>query len=95
MACGSSRDKRYGGFHFPYKISMHQGNEINSDKVNALRVGMYKQQVEEAIGTPLLIDTFDENHWIYVQIDRIKGGKPTEKRFSLFFVNEKLARVVR
>ena len=94
-ACSQNRDPRYAGFHFPYKVAMHQGNKLNASQLNSLQLGMYKQQVEETIGSPLLIDTFDQNHWIYIQIDDNKKGNSSQKRVNLFFVNEKLSKIVR
>ena len=81
-----------------YKIPIQQGNLITQEMVNELRPGMTKQQVRYLLGTPLLIDTFQEDRWAYLYTNR-PGTKSinveTEKqRLELLFKNGRLQKIV-
>lgn len=77
----------------PYRIDVQQGNALDQEAVDKLKVGMTSAQVRFLLGTPLLIDPFRNNRWDYVYNFR-KAGKLTEKkRLALFFENEVLARI--
>ena len=93
VSCTSNRDSRYTGFHFPYRPDMHQGNVIDLSLVTKLKVGMDKEQVEEIIGSPIISDDFNKNHWIFIQIKRIKNQPRTVKKLNLYFEEQKLAKI--
>ena len=92
-ACNSNRDPRYSGFHFPYKVDIHQGNNLSSEDLAKLRIGMNKSEVVAIIGTPVLTDDFNNNHWIYTSLNKIKGDKIEQKQIDLFFVNNQLQEI--
>ncbi len=75
-----------------YRIPVQQGNIIDQKKVNQLSVGMTKRQVRYVMGSPLSSDVFHEDRWDYVY--QLRRGEETlrDKRFTLFFENDKLAR---
>ena len=50
----------------PYKLPIQQGNIVSSEAVAKLKSGMSKNQVAQALGTPLLNDLFHANRWDYV-----------------------------
>lgn len=75
-----------------YKLDINQGNYLTQDMVEKLRVGQTRQQVRQALGTPLLTDAFHDNRWDYVY-QYTRQGKLLEKRqFTVYFVDDKLAR---
>lgn len=77
----------------PYRIDVQQGNALEQDSVDKLKVGMTATQVKFLLGTPLLVDPFRNNRWDYVYNFR-KAGKLTEKkRLVLFFENNVLVRI--
>ena len=77
----------------PYRIDVQQGNALDQEAVDKLKVGMTSAQVRFLLGTPLLVDPFRNNRWDYVYNYR-KAGKLTEKkRLALFFESEVLARI--
>jgi len=55
--------------------------------IRQLRPGMTKAQVQNIVGEPVLINTFDENRWAYVYTYLPGQGKLTEKRLTVFFRN--------
>ena len=49
-----------------YRPDVQQGNIITEDKLSQLKPGMTQEQVSYIMGTPVLVNTFDPNHWEYV-----------------------------
>jgi len=83
------------GEHIPfvYRVDIPQGNVVTQDMVDRLQPGMSKQQVTYAMGTPLIVDTFHPDKWIYLYSLR-KGDEETEQRqIDVFFDNDRLVRV--
>jgi outer membrane protein assembly factor BamE len=75
-----------------YKIDVNQGNYLSQDMVDKLKVGMTRPQVRTVLGTPLVTSAFRDNRWDYVY-EFSKQGKVREHRqFTVYFVEEKLAR---
>lgn len=77
-----------------HQIDVQQGNVITQEMFKKLKIGMEKQQVERAIGTPLVVDPFHRDRWDYVYI--FKAGNTEEKQsahLSVYFENEKLNKI--
>ena len=77
----------------PYKVTIQQGNTITQDMVSKLRPGMSKSQVRFILGTPPITDMFHLNRWDYVYILRQGREIKEERKLTLFFENDLLARV--
>ena len=77
----------------PYKVTIQQGNAITQDMVSKLRPGMSKSQVRFILGTPPITDMFHLNRWDYVYIVRQGREIKEERKLTLFFENDVLARV--
>ncbi|MEO5702911.1 MAG: outer membrane protein assembly factor BamE [Gammaproteobacteria bacterium] len=76
-----------------HKIDIQQGNVITQEMVDKLKPGMDKSQVRFLLGTPPIVDVFHQERWDYVYSFQ-KGRKLRDQRhISLFFTNEKLARM--
>ncbi|MGY5450153.1 outer membrane protein assembly factor BamE [Agarivorans sp. MS3-6] len=74
-----------------YKIDIPQGNYIDDAKVEQLRINMSKEQVRFVLGTPMLIDAFEQERWYYLYSYQ-NGNGPLEKRnLVVQFVNDHLA----
>ncbi|BCD98466.1 outer membrane protein assembly factor BamE [Marinagarivorans cellulosilyticus] len=79
-------------FPWVYRISVQQGNIIDQEEVDKLELGMTKRQVQFVMGSPLLIDTFNQNRWDYYYSRRDGDGNVKDKRFTLFFEGDKYIR---
>lgn len=77
-----------------YRADVQQGNVIDQDAVNRLQPGMTRSQVRFVMGTPMIKDVFHENRWDYVYRLREGGGDVKEERLTIFFENDRLARIV-
>lgn len=49
----------------PYRPDIQQGNILNNSDLKELRYGMNKQEVLYILGTPMVIDPFNESRWDY------------------------------
>jgi len=68
-----------------YKIDIQQGNTIKTEKLEQLKIGMNKQQVQFLMGSPMLVDIFHPQRWEYVYSLRKGGEKMTRRRITLTF----------
>jgi outer membrane protein assembly factor BamE len=75
-----------------YKLDVNQGNYITQDQVEKLKVGQTRAQVRSALGTPLLADVFHGNRWDYIYEFNRQGRTLERRRFTAYFVEDKLAR---
>lgn len=77
---------------FPYRHSVQQGNWITQEQVATLQVGMTREQVRFVLGSPTLTSVLHADRWDYPYYYQPGTGKPQERRFTVWFENESLAR---
>lgn len=59
-----------------YRIDIPQGNLVTEEKVKAVKLGMNRRQVQHLLGSPLLVDTFNQNRWDYFySVENVKGTR--------------------
>jgi outer membrane protein assembly factor BamE len=92
--CGSIGDTTRGlaSSLAPYKIEIVQGNFVSREQVEALQPGMSRQQVREILGTPLVSSVFHADRWDYVFTLKRQGVEPQQRRLTVFFNGEVMAR---
>ena len=93
-ACSS--DPIVNRLPFVYRIDIQQGNVINQEMVDKLRLGMNKRQAQFILGAPMLIDPFHANRWDYFYFYKpgTDGkGEATQERISLFFDDDRLVEI--
>ena len=78
----------------PYRIDIQQGNFLSPEMVAQLKKGMTREQVRFVLGTPLVTDIFHGDRWDYVFYRELGNGSKDQRRLSVFFDNDKLARAV-
>ncbi len=76
-----------------HKVDVQQGNDVTQEQVNNLRPGMSRNQVRFALGTPLILDPFHQERWDYIYTLTLGGSEMTERRVSLYFEEDRLARI--
>ena len=81
-----------GCFLKPHKIDVQQGNFLDQEAISKLKPGMSRSQVRFLLGTPLITDPFHPERWDYMFIDRKAGKLKEERRLTLYFDGDKLAR---
>ncbi len=73
-----------------YRIDVPQGNYLEQDKVEQVKVGMNAEQVQYLLGTPMLRDAFGGNRWTYVFIKREGYNDPEQRTLQIYFDNQGL-----
>lgn len=76
-----------------HKMDIEQGNVITPELVNRLHTGMTEAQVKEVMGTPMLLNTFNNNRIDYVYTYRAGHQEATEKSVTLIFRNHRLVTI--
>lgn len=68
-----------------YRIDVPQGNYLEQEKIDQLKVGMNKEQVVYLLGSPVLKTVFDDNRWHYVFIKREGHNDPIQHTLLVYF----------
>ena len=76
-----------------YRIDIQQGNVVEQQMLDRLEIGMERSKVRFIMGTPLLVDPFNQDRWDYVYRLRRGSGEEVSQRVSLYFADDRLARV--
>jgi outer membrane protein assembly factor BamE len=77
---------------FPYKAPVQQGNWITSEQVALLRVGMTREQVRFALGSPTLTSVLHADRWDYPYYFKPGYGTAQERKFTVWFDSDKVVR---
>ncbi len=80
-----------GCYPFLYHAPLEQGNVINPNAVNQLKIGMTKDQVAILMGSPVLDTPNTPDEWHYVYSMRIKDKVVEQKHLALSFSGNKLS----
>jgi len=77
----------------PYRVDVRQGNYVSQEMVAQLKPGMTRDQVRFVLGTPLIADIFHTDRWDYVYRFQPGRGELQQRRLTVYFTDNKLARV--
>ena len=77
---------------FPYKAPTQQGNWITREQVALLQRGMTREQVRFALGSPTLTSVLHADRWDYPYYFKPGYGPPQERKFTVWFENDRLIR---
>lgn len=76
-----------------YSPPLQQGNVIEQESLSKLKLGMTRSQVRFLLGTPLVVDVFRNDRWDYVYFLRRQGQAPQQRRVTVIFDGDLLARI--
>jgi len=75
----------------PYQPDVQQGNILNNNDLREIRYGMSKQEILFILGTPMVIDPFNQQRWDYFYSKRNPRKKETDQRLiTVVFDGDKL-----
>jgi outer membrane protein assembly factor BamE len=81
------------GLVSPHRIDIQQGNVVTQDQLARVKPGMNRLQVRDALGTPLLTDSFHPDRWDYVFTLRQSGKQLQRRNVVLFFEGDVLKNI--
>ena len=90
--CGFLSRDQLDNFSITYKINIQQGVVVTQEMADQLKPGMTRDQVKFVLGTPILADPFHANRWDYPFRFQPGRGRIEERRFTVYFENDRLAR---
>lgn len=77
-----------------YRADIQQGNQIDKEDLEQLRLGMSQSQVKFLLGEPAIIDLYHADVWHYVKYFKSGENEQTQKQIiSLKFDNYQLAHI--
>lgn len=68
-----------------YRIDVPQGNYLEAANVAQVKEGMSVQQVQYLLGTPVLIDPYNNLTWYYVFLQQRAYEAPEQHTFTVKF----------
>lgn len=77
----------------PYQVDLQQGNVVTREQLDALRVGMPRNQVRDVLGSPLLASVFHADRWDYAFTFKRQGLAMQTRKVTLFFKGDVLDRI--
>jgi outer membrane protein assembly factor BamE len=77
----------------PHRIDVQQGNALDQESIARLKPGLNRSQVRFLLGTPLVVDPFRTDRWDYVYLYYKAGKLAEQKRITLIFEGDTLARI--
>ncbi len=79
-----------------YRYDVAQGNYLEQKSIDKLQKDMTKEQVKFILGSPVVVDAFDNDTWSYVY--KLKSGRnkrfDSKRQFILKFSDDKLVSAV-
>ncbi len=77
-----------------YRIDVPQGNLITEEKVQQVKIGMNRRQVQHLLGSPLLVDSITQNRWDYFYSVNTKEGTTIEHHITIVFKSDVVAEII-
>jgi len=78
-----------------YRVLVQQGNVIEENKVDSLKIDMSKEQVIFLLGEPVLNNIFNKNRWDYVYYRKRDPEKTQLNMISIFFKEDNIVNMKR
>ncbi|HUR40819.1 MAG TPA: outer membrane protein assembly factor BamE [Verrucomicrobiae bacterium] len=76
-----------------FKLPTRQGNVLDQKDLDALELGMSRDQVKFLLGTPIAASVFRNDRWDYVGYYKNPRGKVFSRTVSLFFQGDSLVNI--
>lgn len=77
-----------------YRPTIQQGNLLQLDEIEQVKVGMTRSQVRYVLGTPMVSDPFEPNRWDYVYtLQRGRDSRIDRAHFVVLFEDDKVVTV--
>ena len=94
LACLATSLLALGGCNLVYKQNIQQGNALEQEDLDKLRLGMSMNQVSFLLGTPSIQDPFHHDRWDYVSSFSRRGDEPVARKVTLYFEDGSLVEMI-
>ncbi|MCD8500089.1 MAG: outer membrane protein assembly factor BamE [Gammaproteobacteria bacterium] len=79
----------------PYEMDIPQGKILTEQQLAKINIGMSRETVLNILGSPLPeASPYDPHRLDYIATMQKNGGEITEKRLSIYFRNNHVAKIV-
>ncbi len=78
-----------------YKIDVQQGNSIEAEAVEKIKLGMSKEQAHFVLGSPLIADSFHPERWDYIYLFTPGNGNQQRRQLTLIFDRDEVIEIIR
>jgi outer membrane protein assembly factor BamE len=77
-----------------YRVDVQQGNLLEDNDIDAVQVGMTRNQVRFLLGTPVIADTFHQERWDYIYYFRQGRRRIVDRSWLIvYFDGERVSRI--
>lgn len=66
-----------------YQVDVQQGNKLEPKDIDAVKVGMTRNQVRFLLGTPVVQDLMHPDRWDYIYFFRQGRSRTSERRWLI------------
>ncbi|MEC9375059.1 MAG: outer membrane protein assembly factor BamE [Pseudomonadota bacterium] len=77
-----------------YQADISQGNKLEDKNIEAVTIGMTRNQVRFLLGTPITLDPFHSNRWDYIYYFQKGRSANPERRWVIVWFDENKVRKV-
>ena len=78
-----------------HKNPVKQGNQLIAERVERLEAGMTRDQVQFLLGSPITVNTFNPNRWIYLERIDFDGEVQQNTYLIVNFKNDLVSEIQR
>lgn len=75
-----------------YRIDVQQGNIIDQEDLSALGPNMTRPDVQELLGTPITVSSFNPDREHYLYTFQENGGKIKRQRVTIYYQDNRYLR---
>ena len=76
-----------------YQLDIQQGSLFSKTQVESLKPGMNKRQVMLTMGSPSVVNPFQQSRWDYISTFRRGNGRMETKDLVLYFEGDSLTKI--
>lgn len=77
-----------------YRIDVQQGNLLEQDEIEGVKVGMTRNQVRFLLGTPVAQNAFHSDRWDYIYFFKQGRSRKADRRWLIVYFDDDLVREI-
>ena len=77
-----------------YRVDVQQGNLLEQDEIDGVKVGMTRNQVRFLLGTPVAQDAFHSDRWDYIYFFKQGRSRKADRRWLIVYFDDDLVREI-